>query len=145
EPVSSETIDPVGPYLAATTTLFPPLFLLLILGAGFSEVALLGRRLTDHEREWRSRVGAYVLMVAFAWLVFFGVTLWLPRLWPVFAPELRVKLKIGTILGWLATSVATRLATRGAPAKPGGKWRGAGVAFCPPPVFSRRGGRPSGL
>ena len=110
-------------FVALVTTFGPPLLLLLILTAGYSEVALLGRRLTDHEREWRSRIGAYVLMVAFAWVVFFTVTLWLPKLWPLFAPELQAKLKAGAIVSWLVTTLAARLATRRTPAKEAGTAR----------------------
>src|SRR5439155_26542012 len=118
-PAEDETVeDRQARFVALVTTFGAPLLLVLILTAGYSEVALLGRRLTDHEREWRSRIGAYLLMVAFAWLVFFGATLWMPKLWPLFAPELQAKLKAGAVVGWLVTTAAARLATRGAPTQP---------------------------
>ena len=51
-------------------TLGVPLLLLALVLAGYGEMALVGGFLEEYEREWRSRISAYLLMLAAAWLAF---------------------------------------------------------------------------
>lgn len=57
-------------------TLAPPLLLLAFVFAIYSEVALCGRRTSEQEREWWSRLSASLLLVAFCWTVVFGLSLY---------------------------------------------------------------------
>ena len=67
---------PLATAPAATLTLGVPLLLVSLVLAGYGEMALVGRWLDEYEREWRSRLGAYLLRFAAIWLVFFGTTLY---------------------------------------------------------------------
>ena len=46
-----------------------PLVFASIVLAGFVEMAIIGRWMTEYEREWRSRMAAYLLLGATAWLL----------------------------------------------------------------------------
>jgi hypothetical protein len=72
---------------ALLTTVGVPLLLGVFLLAGYGEMAVCGWCLDEYEREWRSRLGAYIFMCAAGWLAVCGATLLLPRLlvdleWP---------------------------------------------------------------
>src|SRR5262249_49420580 len=56
----------------AVATFGPPLGVLVLIIAAFSEVGLLGRALNEDEREWWARACAYLLIHALGWLVVFG-------------------------------------------------------------------------
>src|SRR5205814_2273106 len=60
------------------------------------------------EREWRSRIGGYLLMFACGWLAFFIVSLYLPGAVRALHPAVK-----GTaVLTWLVTTFAGALASR---------------------------------
>ena len=62
----------------AVVTIGPPLLLMVVVGATFVEVWLLGRWQGDELREWWARVCTWLVILAAAWLAFFGVTLYGP-------------------------------------------------------------------
>jgi hypothetical protein len=69
---------PLGTDSAAIITLGPPALLGVLILADYAEMLLLGSWMNETEREWRSRLGAVLFMLALGWLVFFGATLYLP-------------------------------------------------------------------
>jgi GNAT superfamily N-acetyltransferase len=97
-------------------TVRPPIFIILLLIAGYSEVALSGRNATEYEREWRSRIGAYLLMTAAGWLLFFGASLYLTDFTLSIIESLTTKyqkqLTAGTITSWIITTAGSVLAGR---------------------------------
>ncbi len=64
----------------AIATFGPPLLLLIMILAGYLEIALSGHLLGEYEREWRSTIGASLLLCAAGWVALFGTTLYLPWL-----------------------------------------------------------------
>ena len=62
------------PYLIVT--IGPPIVLLAFIAAVFTEVALLGRAADEQEREWQSRLSAWVMLVATVWAVVSGLSLY---------------------------------------------------------------------
>jgi hypothetical protein len=124
-------------------TLGPPLLLVLILLAGYIDVALFARHMSEYEREWRSRVGAYLIMHALSWLLLFGLVYYLPRLpdsvlWQKLGlDKWSAELKVGTIVTWLATTTASvwsGWSGRTGPEKKGPTWIDW-LALIGPPVF----------
>ena len=94
------------PYLIAT--IGPPAVLLAFVAAVFSEVALMGRGADEQEREWWSRLCAWVMLVATVWAVVMGLslygTLWLwqaNRWW-----------QVALAAGWMTSAVGGVLAAR---------------------------------
>lgn len=61
-------------------TFVPPAALLVVVAAIVVEVALLGRAITEAEREWWARVSARVAMQAVRWAVFSATVLYVPAL-----------------------------------------------------------------
>jgi len=55
-----------------------PAFVLIMLMAGVLHVGLLGRELTDGEREWWARLGAWLGLYAFAWVFVFLIAIYFP-------------------------------------------------------------------
>ena len=110
----------------------PPLFLWSLALTGVAEVSLLGRLATEQEREWRSRFHAWILIVAAAWLLVFGTTvygaLWLRQ----FNGLLSSYLKAGLAAGWLTTVLGGLLAANGSKTQ-GGRmdWRERLVQVAP--------------
>ena len=92
----------------ATATFGPPLFLLALTLAGWAEVAIVGRHLSEFEREWRSRLGSWLLLIALAWVGFFAITLYLPWV----ALQWKPSIKWGAIATWLLTTGAGAVAGR---------------------------------
>lgn len=96
----------------------------MVLG-GFVEMAVLGRWLSEYEREWRSRLAAYLLMGAASWLVFGAAVLYVPWLYECLLNGLRAggaEATARTLKGalpalWAAISGGGAwLVSRGAPA-----------------------------
>ena len=105
---------PADPYFAITVG--PPLMLLVVVGAIFVEVWLLGRWEGDELREWWARICAWLVILATAWLAFFAVALYGPLL--IFTLVHR-PLGHGMALGWLATAAGGAWAGRRPESLPG--------------------------
>ena len=76
-PLSFKSFDDPG-YLCLLHAVGMPLVFAAMVAGGFLEMALVGGWLSEHEREWRSRVAAYLLMGAAAWLLVATGVLLLP-------------------------------------------------------------------
>jgi hypothetical protein len=63
--------------IAVVTFGFPSLLIAVVL-ADYFEMVFVGSSLDESEREWHSRVSAYLVIIAAGWLVFFCTTLYLP-------------------------------------------------------------------
>lgn len=62
--------------IANLLTFGPPLILSVFALAVFIYVGLIGRVFDEHQREWWSRLTAFVVFAAAAWFVLFGISLW---------------------------------------------------------------------
>jgi hypothetical protein len=71
-------IWPAGTDSAAVVTFGIPALLTALVLADYLEMVFVGSFLDESEREWRSRIGAVLFMIALGWLVFFCATLYLP-------------------------------------------------------------------
>ena len=69
------TFDPV-----AVLSFGPPLFMLAVVIASYTEAGLAGTYITEPEREWRSRMGGLLLMTAVAWAGIAATIFYLPDL-----------------------------------------------------------------
>ena len=105
---------PADPYFAITVG--PPLMLLVVVGATFVEVWLLGRWEGDEMREWWARICAWIVILAAAWLAFFAFALYGPLL--IFTLVHR-PVGHGLALGWLATAAGGAWAGRRPDSHPG--------------------------
>jgi hypothetical protein len=131
---------PLGTDSAAILTLGPPAILGTLILADYGEMLLVGRWMNESEREWRSRLGAVLFMIALGWLIFFGITLYLP--WAV--QQVAVSPTVQATLIATAAAVWSVLSGLGAWA---GRWLQAGnvsrrsipwlrlLAGLGPPVF----------
>ena len=72
------TYDGLG--LAAVVTVGPPLVLAVFVAAVFAEIGLLGSSISEYEREWWTRICAWIGMIGVAWLATLSVTLFGPAL-----------------------------------------------------------------
>jgi len=63
----------------------PPLFLLGLLLASQVEVGVAGNWYSEHEREWRSRLTAWLLLLAVGWAVVFSIVAYLPQVFDSYA------------------------------------------------------------
>ena len=95
------------PLLAVTVG--PPLVLLVISGATFVKVWLLGRYQPDGVREWWARTCAWLVVYACGWLAFFAVTLDGQMLVSEFQEHWQAVL---AAVGWLATAAGGAFAAR---------------------------------
>jgi hypothetical protein len=81
-PLSNASAPPWGLSRHAALCLLQSVGVPLMFGAvvlsGWTEMAVLGYWFTEYEREWRARVGAYLMMGAVAWLVVAGAVYLLP-------------------------------------------------------------------
>ena len=102
----------------AVATLGPPAALLVVVVASFVEVWLLGRWEGDELREWWARICAWLVILATAWLTFFGVTLYGSMAAYSLANYLP-SAKHGLTLGWLATAAGGAWAGRRPESRPG--------------------------
>ena len=123
-------LNDVGrPELAAT--LIPPLALLIVVAGLFVEVALLGRSITEAEREWWSRLSAFLLIASLLWTVTLVSIVYVPAAFLASGPLLRMALASG----WLATTAFGVLSGRRAQPKEGkGDLLGT-IAAVVPPIF----------
>ncbi len=71
-------IKPAGTDAAAVVTFGIPAVLLAVVLADYFEMLFVGSSLNESEREWRSRIGAFLFMIGLAWLAFYLTTLYLP-------------------------------------------------------------------
>lgn len=69
-----------GNHPALFATFGPPLFLASLVIAAYAEVALAGGWYSDHEREWRSRLAAWMFLLAVGWLAVFATVVYVPHL-----------------------------------------------------------------
>jgi hypothetical protein len=106
-----------APYLNATFNL--PLLLLAFGLAGYAEVAIAGRSLSEGEREWRARLGAWMLMIGLGWVGFFIATLYLPWAARLLAGQFRFA-TLCSVVTWLLTTFGGALAGRQARPGPNG-------------------------
>jgi hypothetical protein len=118
--------------LAPTMATFgPPAAILAIALSTAIESGLLGALEEEEIREWRASLGAYLLRVAAAWAIIFGISLYGPLLIAAVGPLRSAAL--GT--GWLATSITGVLAGRGAKTRGGRDNAWEYLALFAPPVF----------
>ncbi len=128
----AQTLDMASmPGLAAT--IVPPLGLLILVAAFVAEVGLLGRQITEAEREWWSRLSALLLIAAIGWASALATVIYVPALFLAAGTWVRVALTSG----WLGATVAGVLTGRRArpKAKGGGGVTLTTVATLLPPVF----------
>jgi hypothetical protein len=113
-------------------TIVPPLGLLILVVGLVVEVALLGRVITEAEREWWARVAALLLIAAVAWLGAMGTILYVPALF-LYAG---VPMRLAMTSGWLgATAIGVLTGRRAGPTPTGGggsRLLGMIPAFGPP-------------
>jgi hypothetical protein len=100
--------DAGRPDLAAL--LGTPALLLVIAASLIVEVALLGRTITEAEREWWSRFGALVFIGGLLWLIGSATVLYVPALFV----GAGLVLRLAITSGWLATTAAGVFAGRNA-------------------------------
>ncbi len=94
------------PDLMATFT--PPLTLLIAVAALIVQVAVLGRKINEAEREWWARISARLMLVALFWIVGMAVVLYLPALFLGSRPIIRSLIASG----WLVSAAAGVLSGR---------------------------------
>ena len=128
--VLTRYLNDVGrPELAAT--LIPPLALLIVVAGLFVEVALLGRSITEAEREWWSRLSALLLIASLLWTVALVSIVYVPAALLASGPVLRTALASG----WLATTAFGVLSGRRAQPKGGNGDLLGTIAAVVPPIF----------
>jgi hypothetical protein len=118
---------------AAIISFGPPAILGALLIADYLEVLLVGRLMDELEREWRSRVAGFFLIIGCGWLAFFATTLYLPR-W------LRSQFAVGLSAGgaWAVISLLAARAGQWLQTKTLSKWSIPWlrvVALIGPPLF----------
>jgi hypothetical protein len=69
---------PAGTDAAAVAPFGVPALLTAVVLADYLEMLFIGSFLDESEREWRSRIAAYLVMIALGWLAFYSTTLYLP-------------------------------------------------------------------
>lgn len=107
-----------GPSLPSDPTLIvwgPPLVLIWFILLGVLQTGVMGRRMLDAQREWLSRVGAWLLIFTVGWASLFAFV--------VYGPPLLVALagwgKAMLAGGWLAATLGGLIASRAAGADAG--------------------------
>ena len=126
--------DAGRPELAAT--IIPPLGFLIAVAALVVEVAMLGRTITEAEREWWARLSALLLIAALVWLAALGTIVYVPAAFLAAEIPLRVVLTSG----WLGAAVFGVLLGRYAAPRPASGGSGGGntlalIAAFMPPIF----------
>jgi Patatin-like phospholipase len=81
----------------------PPISLSMMVASMVAEVALIGWRVDEAEREWWARLSAVLLLAAMAWAVAFGTILYLPEL---FLAAKHWALKSAITAGWIGVTIA---------------------------------------
>ena len=126
-----------GRYSSLAATIVPPLALQIFVVAYMAEVALLGREVTEAEREWWARLSALLLIGALSWLLAMATILYVPALF-LAAP---IWIRIAIASGWLGSTALGVLAGRRVGPTPGGGGGGGGsvslgmIAAVAPPIF----------
>ena len=101
------TVWPLAAYPTVVATVGPPLFLAALAVAGFVESAVHSKRLTEHDREWRSRLAATLVFVGLVWLAFFGIVFLLPAGVRYLSGMIGLKqADVWAVVGWVATTGA---------------------------------------
>ena len=114
-------------------TIVPPLTLLIPVAATAVEVALLGREITEAEREWWSRLSASLMLAALLWLAATATILYVPMAFLAAPGWGRAALASGWIGSTILGALSGRLAR---PSKPGGGGSPlAAIAALAPPIF----------
>jgi hypothetical protein len=117
----------------AVVTIGPPLALLVVVAAVFVEIWLLGRWQADDLREWWARLCAWLVIIATAWVAFFGVTVYGPM---VVQSYVGPYVKSALAAGWLSLASAGAYAARLPSATPGSSgWVVKLLVRAAPPVF----------
>lgn len=112
-------------------TIVPPLAIQIIVVGLMVEVALLGRIITEAEREWWSRLSAMLLIASIGWLLAMGTILYVPALFLSAGAPLRV----AVTSGWLAATATAVLAGKSDGSK-GLRGLSLGtIAAVGPPIF----------
>jgi hypothetical protein len=115
------------------TTFVPPLNLMIIVVGTTVEVGLLGRLITEAEREWWARLAAMLLVASICWVATMASILYLPALFLAAGPAARAAIASG----WLAATATGVLSAKTAPRGPGAT-KGlslATIAELAPPIF----------
>jgi hypothetical protein len=81
----------------------PPISLLIMVLAMVAEVALIGWRVDEAEREWWARLSAVLLLAAVAWAAVFGTILYLPQ---AFLAAKHAGVRSAIAAGWLGVTIA---------------------------------------
>jgi hypothetical protein len=124
-------IWPLGTDSAAIITFGPPALLVALVLADYVEILLLSTCILDEfEREWRSRLGAFLFMFATAWLVFFATTLYLP--WSIQQLHNYPKTR-----AWVVATAGTAWGTLSALGAWAGRWLPADKGESSRPVLLR--------
>ena len=130
EAVSSSFAVAARPDLLAT--FIPPGVLLVVVLGVTVEVALLGRKIDEAEREWWARFSATLLVTGVFWLLAFGSILYVPAAFLA----ARIPLRAALTSGWVATTAFGVLSGRKArPTKTGARDLLGTVAAVAPPIF----------
>lgn len=87
----------------------PPLLLLIYILSGMFHLGIEGSSMPDERREWLSRLGGQLLLIALAWTGLFAVALWSPML----VTEARPWGQVALSSAWLAATLTGVLAGRG--------------------------------
>ena len=130
-----------GEHLAAAFVFGPPLLLQVSALTVVAHVGLLGRNLPDERREWWSRLGAWVLIFCFGWILISGISLYGS---PIFTAGTGLGMsslqKAGGIT-WVATTIFGLLSAQSARTGPKARdtgWRAKlmnAVALAAPYIF----------
>ncbi len=108
----------------------PPMILLGVFLMASLQVGFAGRRLHDHQREWLSRVAAWILIYGVAWGAIFSIVVYGPvlTLWS------QAWVRAGLTAGWLLSTLGGLWAARGSTVGSVGPLR-SGLAKIAPYVF----------
>jgi hypothetical protein len=115
-------------------TIVPPLGLLILVMGYVVEVALLGRVITEAEREWWARLASLMLVAAIAWAGAVATILYVPALFLYAGVPLRLALTSGW-LGATALGVLTGRRAAASDARGGASLPVATIALLMPPIF----------
>jgi hypothetical protein len=120
--------DAAMPGLAAT--IIPPFALLIVVTSFVVEVALVGRQITEAEREWWARLSALLLIAAILWASALATVVYVPAvfLWA------GIPVRVAVTSGWLVSTAFAVVSGRYALPKfaAGGNSLATIAAFLPP-------------
>lgn len=93
-------------YHGLTVLIIPPLMLLSVLLTAIFHVGLAAEALKSQQREWLSRLAAWMLILSISWFVFAGISI----LGPLLLGYLGNVMKTALVSGWVATTALGLLA-----------------------------------